>query len=191
MIFERHTEWQKLAQYCGADAEEVDDIVQNVYLKIAEIQFRDGSLAKLTHYSGGLNMIYIFKIIQTCTIDQKRAQRAAEFDFDEPDEYGDPELVENEYASFMEDVKRAIDNLSEYEIMMLELHFVYGHSMREIEKRTGIPTHSVFNTLKNAKQKIKHETEAKYRDYCLTKYDQERGARPRGRRGTGDESDWD
>lgn len=172
LIFSRHHEWIKLARYFGADDQDVDDVVQNFYLKIAEIEHREGSLMKITHHSGGLNSIYIFKIIQTCAIDQKRdANRRPDPD-DPEDEFPDPEAIEIAYSNLMGKIKNVIDQMNEYDIMMLELHFVYGHSMREIEKRTGIPTHSVFNTLKNAKQKIKSESDREFKAYCQTKNEQ-------------------
>jgi predicted DNA-binding protein YlxM (UPF0122 family) len=69
----------------------------------------------------------------------------------------------------MGEVKKAIDDLRDYDQMLLELHFVYGHSMRDIEKKTGIPTHSVFNSIKNAKQFIKQRTTVKYKIYAEEK----------------------
>jgi hypothetical protein len=41
--------------------------------------------------------------------------------------------------------------------------------MRDIEKKTGIPTHSVFNSIKNAKQFIKQRTTVKYKIYAEEK----------------------
>jgi hypothetical protein len=41
-----------------------------------------------------------------------------------------------------------------------------SNGMREIEKRTGIPLHSIFNRLMNAKNLIKYENYGKYQSYC-------------------------
>lgn len=171
-IASRQNEWIKLARYFGADDHEVEDVVQNFYLKIVEMKDRDGNLDRITHYSGGINSIYIFKIIQTCTIDVKRELKRSQIVEEPEDEMPDPELIESEYEKLMAKIKDVIDGMNDYDIMMLELHFVFGHSMREIEKRTGIPTHSVFNTLKNAKNKIKNEAKKEYKSYCEVKNDQ-------------------
>jgi DNA-directed RNA polymerase specialized sigma24 family protein len=80
-----------------------------------------------------------------------------------------PEMAEMAHLELMGEVKKAIDELRDYDQMLLELHFVYGHSMRDIEKRTGIPTHSVFNSIKNAKQHIKQRTQTKYKIYAEEK----------------------
>jgi DNA-directed RNA polymerase specialized sigma24 family protein len=66
----------------------------------------------------------------------------------------------------MANIKTTIDKMSDYDQMLLELHFVYKLSMREIEKRTGIPLHSIFNRLMNAKNLIKYENYGKYQSYC-------------------------
>ena len=63
-------------------------------------------------------------------------------------------------------LNRVIDEMPEYDQMLLELHFVYKLSMRDIEKRTGIPLHSIFNRLKNAKNLIKNHTYVQYQNYC-------------------------
>lgn len=178
MIAERHTDWIKLAQYLGAANHEAEDVVQTMYLKVGLLEQREGSLERITHYSGGLNTIYIFKMLQTACIDIKREQaKNVELDYMSPIQ--DPSIKELAYAELMETIKLAIDKLHEYDQMLLELHFVYGHSMREIEKRTGIPTHSVFNSIKNAKKQIKQAAKIKFAEYAQAAADTEQIYRPR------------
>jgi RNA polymerase sigma factor (sigma-70 family) len=179
-IAQRHQEWIKLSMYLGAHVSEAEDIVQTMYLKVAMIQQREGSLERITHYSGGLNTIYVFKMLQTACVDIKREQqKTLELYIEDPIQ--DPAIREHAYFELMKTIKGAIDELHEYDQMLLELHFVYGHSMREIEKRTGIPTHSVFNSIKNAKKQIKHKAEGKFNEYAAEARDTEQVRGPRGR----------
>lgn len=168
-IAKRHVEWVKISKYVGAKPDEIDDIIQTMYLKLGEIQLKEGSLDRFANYNGTINTIYLFKMIHNAFIDIKRAENKTIPHQDEFNPVESPEMAEYAHGALMDEVKKAIDELRDYDQMLLELHFVYGHSMRDIEKRTGIPTHSVFNSIKNAKQFIKQRTKTKYQIYAEEK----------------------
>ena len=168
-IAKRHNEWLKIAKYLGATDDESDDMVQSMYLKLAEIQLAEGNFARLTNHHGTINTIYLFKMLHNAFMDIKRAEKHTIPHQDHFVPVESPEMAEMAHSDLMGEVKNAIDELRDYDQMLLELHFVYGHSMREIEKRTGIPTHSVFNSIKNAKQFIKQRTQNKYKIYAEEK----------------------
>ena len=168
-IAKRHIEWIKIAKYIGASNDEADDMVQSMYLKLAEIQLAEGNFVRLTNYNGTINTIYLFKMLHNAFMDIKRASNKTIPHQDQFNPVESPEMAEMAHLDLMGEVKKAIDELRDYDQMLLELHFVYGHSMRDIEKRTGIPTHSVFNSIKNAKQHIKQRTQTKYKIYAEEK----------------------
>lgn len=168
-IAKRHVEWVKISKYVGAKPDEIDDIIQTMYLKLGEIQLKEGSLDRFANYNGTINTIYLFKMIHNAFIDIKRAENKSIPHQDQFNPVESPEMAEYAHGALMDEVKKAIDELRDYDQMLLELHFVYGHSMRDIEKRTGIPTHSVFNSIKNAKQFIKQRTKTKYQIYAEEK----------------------
>ena len=168
-IAKRHVEWVKISKYVGAKPDEIDDIIQTMYLKLGEIQLKEGSLDRFANYNGTINTIYLFKMIHNEFIDIKRAENKTIPHQDQFNPVESPEMAEYAHGALMDEVKKAIDELRDYDQMLLELHFVYGHSMRDIEKRTGIPTHSVFNSIKNAKQFIKQRTKTKYQIYAEEK----------------------
>lgn len=165
--------WRKMAVYLGARWDDVDDVVQIMYIKLLEIEQREGSIQRMALPNGNINPLYVFKILQSAVIDQYREDKKQvvieyiEHPIEPPDE------MEHRHAELMDEIKSVIDGMHEYEQMMLELYFVYGYSMREIEKRTGIPTHSIFNTIKNCKEKIKEKTKNKYHEYIESKIDTE------------------
>lgn len=168
-IAKRHKEWYKIAKYLGSTNDEADDMVQSMYLKLAEIHLAEGNFNRLTNYNGQINTIYLFKMLHNAFIDIKRASKSKIPHQDHFVPIESPEIAEIAHFDMMLEVKKAIDELRDYDQMLLELHFVYGHSMRDIEKRTGIPTHSVFNSIKNAKQHIKQRTQKKYTIYAEQK----------------------
>ena len=165
--------WRKMAVYLGARWDDVDDVVQIMYLKLLEIELREGSIQRMALPNGQMNPLYVFKTLQSAVVDQYRQdQKQVVFEYVEhPVE--PPDEMEHRHAELMEAIKAVIDEMHDYEQMMLELYFVYGYSMREIEKRTGIPTHSIFNTIKNCKEKLKQRTKDKYYEYIESKIDTE------------------
>lgn len=182
--------WRKMANYLGARGEDIDDCVQTMYLKLGEIQEREGSLNRMETPTG-INTLYIFKILQSAVVDTFRERNRTFESFDEFCPIDAPEPTEHKYAELMERIRECINEMRDYDQMMLELYFVYGHSYREIEARTGIPTHSIFNTVKNAKQIIKKHSKQLYYEYIQTKADTETIARHRGHYRENHGSEWD
>ena len=183
------TRWRKMANYLGARGADIDDAVQTMYLKLGEIQLREGSLDRMAAPSG-VNTLYIFKIMQSAVVDIFREQNRTFESLDEFCPIDDPSSSEYKYAKLMERVRQCIEQMRDYDQMMLELYFVYGHSFREIEARTGIPTHSIFNTIKNAKAYIKQHSKELYHEYIQTKADTEAITRFGRYRSENHGSDW-
>ena len=169
--------WRKMANYLGARYGDIDDVVQTMYLRVAEIQTRDGNLNRIESPNGGVNTFYIFKIIQSEVINIYRAESKTIDHQPQFNPIDAPEEAEYKYQALMGRIKQVIDTMHEYDQMILELYFVYGHSLRQIEKRTGITVTSVYNTLKNAKQHIKNHSIELYNEYIEQKAEKETIAR--------------
>lgn len=177
IISQDNVKWRKMANYLGAKYQDIDDIVQNMYLKLAEIELRDGNLARLQNSNGGINTFYIFKILQSEIVNLYRIESKI---YDHESQFNpieNPDEAEYKYQALMGKIKSVIDGMHEYDQMILELYFVYGHSLRQIEKRTGITVTSVYNTLKNAKQHIKKHSKQLYDEYIQQKAETETIAR--------------
>ena len=160
-ITARHNEWRKMAFYLGATTDNVDDVIQDFYIKILEINETDGNLQRITGENGKLQTYYVFKIIQSIVINGIRAKKKDIFDENYIDENENDYIkieINDSYSFLMLEIKAVIDGMREYDQMLLELYFVYGFSFREIERRTSIPTRSVFNIVKNAKELIRIKT---------------------------------
>lgn len=193
-IAKRHNEWRKMAFYLGATTDNVDDIVQDFYIKILEIQETDGSLQRITGENGKLQTYYVFKIIQSVVINGIRAKKKDIFDENYTDENENDYIkieINDTYSVLMVEIKAVIDNMREYDQMLLELYFVYGFSFREIERRTSIPTRSVFNIVKNAKELIKIKTIHLYEQHRQEENQNETESRLRRYFRENNTSDWD
>jgi RNA polymerase sigma factor (sigma-70 family) len=160
MIASRHTEWIKMSTYLGSNTPE--DIVQEMYLKLLE---NPDMLSRIEYKTNEVNTFYIFSIIRSKIVDAHRKESRESYDELQFDPIESPDTSEFAYQDLMESIKRTIDTMGDYDQMLLELHFVYKLSMRDIEERTGIPLHSIFNRLKNIKQTIKYQNYEQYKDY--------------------------
>jgi RNA polymerase sigma factor (sigma-70 family) len=160
MIAYRNTEWIKMATYLGSATPE--DIVQEMYLKLLE---NPDMLSRIEYKTNEVNTFYIFSIIRSKIVDAHRKESRESYDELQFDPIESPDTSEFAYQDLMESIKRTIDTMGDYDQMLLELHFVYKLSMRDIEERTGIPLHSIFNRLKNIKQTIKYQNYEQYKDY--------------------------
>jgi RNA polymerase sigma factor (sigma-70 family) len=160
MIAYRNTEWIKMATYLGSATPE--DIVQEMYLKLLE---NPDMLSRIEYKTNEVNTFYIFSIIRSKIVDAHRKESRESYDELQFDPIECPDTSEFAYQDLMESIKRTIDTMGDYDQMLLELHFVYKLSMRDIEERTGIPLHSIFNRLKNIKQTIKYQNYEQYKDY--------------------------
>jgi RNA polymerase sigma factor (sigma-70 family) len=165
-IASRHKEWIKIAIYVGANPNNVADAVQDMYLKLAEIQEKEGNLERITNLSGDVNTVYIFKLLTNESIKtHKKDSKTIELPNDIDISDSNNNVPEEAYQELITIINQSINEMHSYEKMLMELHFDYGMSMRKIEQNTGIPTHSIFHTLKNAKQKIKSQASERYNEY--------------------------
>ncbi len=173
-IGKRHKEWIRIAIYVGSPISTAEDMVQNMYLKLADMQIREGSLNRIQNNNGSVNTVYLFKMLSNLVVDEvRRGSKETNLD-DSIDIPINDEIVDDRaYNDLIEHIKVVIDDMHQYDKMLLELHFVYDMSMRAIQRKTDIPTHSIFNTLKNAKQKIKQETSQRYIKYIRDRNDRE------------------
>jgi len=188
-IAKRHNEWIKMATYLGAEFPE--DAVQDVYLKLAIIQEAEGDLNRFEYKEGIVNTMYIFKMLQSRIVDEHRRKKHQLFDDIQFNPITDASEIEKSYAELMDSIKDIIDGFDEYNQMLLELYFVYGLSLRDIEKKTAIPLHSIFNTIKNCKIIIKNQVYGQYKDYCDSLSQKETISRSWGYCGEDNGSNWD
>ena len=108
-IAKRHIEWIKIAKYIGASNDEADDMVQSMYLKLAEIQLAEGNFVRLTNYNGTINTIYLFKMLHNAFMDIKRASNKTIPHQDQFNPVESPEMAEYAHGALMDEVKKELD----------------------------------------------------------------------------------
>lgn len=162
--------WRRMAIYLGAKGDDVDEMMQRMYLKLAEIQHTEKSLERMRG-SDGINTFYIFKILQSCIVDEYRKKKHISAESIEvsterielaEDVFQDKE---QSYKSMMKEIRSVIDNLEDYDLMLLELYYVKGCTIRQIAAGINMSTKSVFNTLSNIKRELRHEIKEAFKVY--------------------------
>ena len=68
---ERQIDWVKMAKSITGNSDTANDLVQEMYVKLLEIEKREGSLNRLS-YNGEPNTFFVFTILRNLHIDSKR-----------------------------------------------------------------------------------------------------------------------
>lgn len=162
----RHKDWVSMAQSFGAGSF-AEDVVQEMYLKLATISNPERILYK----GDELNGFYIYVIIKNLVYDLHRVKKQVTLvSLDEIKnltfkEY-DPSL-DNDFEEKIKLIETEVEGWHWYDKQLFKLYHHKEMSIRKLSKETKISTSSIFNTLKNGKEKIKqvHETQHRVRRY--------------------------
>lgn len=146
-----------------------EDIVQEAYIKIIKYCREE----QLIDYKGNVKKGYMYFVLRNLFLDFKKHKdnknkvSIDSVDYVFKDMYNDSEDIEKREAldKIYEKVGLTVEQFHWYDAMLFNLYKDTGKSMRTITKETSISTSSVFNTLKNCKDKIREEVGEDYQDY--------------------------
>ncbi len=137
-IYSKHKHWIRVVERFG-EYRYAEDIVQEAYIKV---------------YGKKINEAYFYFTLRSLTMDLHRSKveilpisKDVEYEISLFDEINLEEITKPYYDY--------INTWSWYDKMLFLLWVDSGVSMREISRRTRISFMSVYNTIKNCKQKIK------------------------------------
>jgi RNA polymerase sigma factor (sigma-70 family) len=136
------------------DTEAAADAVQSFYLKLCEMQQKEGNLDRI-FYKGKLNMVYVFSSIRNILINEYRLTKHLEPIYegiDEPLTESEPELSTDDMCAC---IKRELANMREYDRLMTLTYYSEDHSIRSLAETVGISSKNVFVTLKRVKDHMK------------------------------------
>jgi DNA-directed RNA polymerase specialized sigma24 family protein len=147
VIAKRNNEWLKMAAYLGAESPE--DIVQDMYLKLCE---NITLIERIEHKEGEVNTFYIFTILRSKIVDAHRKTKREHYDELLFDPILPPDDCEREYEGLMANIKTTIDKMSDYDQMLLELHFVYKVINEGNRKENGHTVALYFQPINERKE---------------------------------------
>jgi DNA-directed RNA polymerase specialized sigma24 family protein len=162
-IFALHKEWIKIAKYVGCPSHLVDDLVQDMYLKLLIIEEKEGSLDRL-YQNDKLNKGYIFAVLSNMHSMYRRKPRSVEYmESDTAD--SNSELMEEKFEVLMSKVETMMGNMHWYNSKLLKTYVDENHSIRSLSKATRISARSVQHTLAKTRNQIKDECKKEYNEY--------------------------
>ena len=188
--------WIKIVQKFGANKEESKDIVQNMYIRLM-----DYSSEEKVFKDGKLNHIYIYWALRnTFLIYLKKHRNNTERSINEKihwdssyyggsyysnifkrynstDSYEERKILgvekdkEDKYQKVQNKIQKEIKSWHWYDIMLFTQYVESGKSIRTIAKETKMSKDSIFQTLKNCKNKIKESCGEDWQDFKNKDYD--------------------
>jgi DNA-directed RNA polymerase specialized sigma24 family protein len=149
-LYEKHRAWCEIVESFGCNPETAEDIVQEMYIKIARLLDKGTDIS----YGNDLNYFYIFRTLTSLFIDLKRKEAKTLFiniDDMQNDLEGDGNI---DYDSQYDKIKDALNELHWYNKKVYEL-VESGKSIAELSRDTNISYYSLYNTYKIVKQHLK------------------------------------
>jgi hypothetical protein len=148
-IYESHNKWINTTLKFGCTRDEAKDIVGNMYVIIGGMLNRGLDIA----YGSEVNYYYIYLTLKTSFLQMKNRQtKEKRVSIDLVLDIESGEYVDFDEAN--EVVLEELENVHWYDRKVFEL--IQGeYSITELSKKTNITYHSLYNTYRKTKQRLK------------------------------------
>ena len=148
-IYESHNKWINTTLKFGCTRDEAKDIVGNMYLIIGGMLKRGLDIS----YGDEVNYYYIYLTLKTSFLQMKNKQtKEKKVSIDLVLDIESGEYVDFDEAN--EIVLGELENVHWYDRKVYEL--IQGeYSITELSKKTNITYHSLYNTYRKTKQRLK------------------------------------
>ena len=148
-IYESHNKWINTTLKFGCTRDEAKDIVGNMYLIIGGMLKRGLDIT----YGSEVNYYYIYLTLKTSFLQMKNKQtKEKKVSIDLVLDIESGEYVDFDEAN--EIVLEELENVHWYDRKVYEL--IQGeYSITELSKKTNITYHSLYNTYRKTKQRLK------------------------------------
>lgn len=182
ILSKRHNEWIKMAKSFNLSDNDANEIVQEMYLRLYDYT---KNVEKIMYNKNEINTFYIYITLRNLFYSKftnyGKSRNKKMLLFSDIDEHNFSNLINKtieDYEEYNENIKKKI-NLDElcdkidsiiegwywYDKKLTKLYFNTNMSMRDISKETKISLSSIFNTLTNAKERIRNKTKQEYKKY--------------------------
>lgn len=148
-VYESHNKWINTVLKLGANKHEAQDIVGNMYLTIGKMLNKGLDIS----YGDDVNYFYIYKTLKTCYLQmclKKKKENKTSIDLV-------LDLASGDYIDYNEanDVVEAeLDKLHWYDKKVYTM-VQDEYSITELSKKTNITYHSLYNTFRKVKDRLK------------------------------------
>ena len=167
-VSKQHNEWVKIVTTFGCEFPE--DIVQDMYLRVHKY----GQKEKILNESGQVNLFYIWSILRNAWGDSNKMNKIefisieSLFNVEADQDYLDKHEAFNKIESLIDEETKSWHF---YDKKLFDIYRNTDLSMREIAEQTNISLKSIFNTLKNCKERIKENVGEDFEDYLNNEFE--------------------
>lgn len=184
LLAQKNDDWIRMAKSFKINEDQANEIVQEMYLRINDY-VKDAK--KIMYNDKEINTFYVYitlrniyysnfyntgkniknrKVIYFSEIIDKADSRAlGKYMIENPEEIYANIDRKKKLDVLIDKIEEEINSWYWYDKKMTKLYMNTKMSMRDISKETKISLSSIFNTLTNAKEKIRQISEKEYRDY--------------------------
>jgi len=148
-VFKDHKKWINTTLKMGCTREQAEDIVGEMYVNVGVMLNKGLDIA----YGDEVNYFYIYRALRNAFINFKKKQiKERTISIDLTTELLQPEYID--FESVNEEVERALEEFHWYDRKVYNL-IQDKYSIRELSEKTNISYHSLYNTYRGVKDKLK------------------------------------
>jgi len=150
-VFKDHKKWINTTIKMGCTREQAEDIVGEMYVNVGTMLNKGLDIT----YGDEVNYFYIYRALRNAFINFKKKQvKEQSISIDLTDGLKQPEYID--FESVNEEVEKELDKFHWYDKKVYNL-IQYEYSIRELSEKTNISYHSLYNTYRGVKKKLKEK----------------------------------
>lgn len=170
LLAKKHIDWIKMVQSFGCDPILAEDIVQEMYIRLHKYIDNPERIM----YGEEVNTYFVYITLRNMYNTIKKIQSRVEFvDLQEvEDELIFEDVNYENFESFDDLIEKIWEDVEDwhwYDKKMFQLYHNSPMSIRTIADETKISARSIFNTLKNGRERIQEICEEEYKTWKTSK----------------------
>lgn len=180
ILAKRHIEWVKMAKAFKISEDKANELVQDMYLRMHDYT---KDVKRIMYNEKEINTFYIYitlrnlyyskftnynknkKTVLFSDIDTEKFNYIMNQIVYDVDQHNDNYKKKVNLEALYNKIDSVIEEWYWYDKKLTKLYLNTNMSMRDISKETKISLSSIFNTLTNAKEKIRKESKEEYKKY--------------------------
>jgi DNA-directed RNA polymerase specialized sigma24 family protein len=150
-VFKDHKKWLNTVKKMGCTKEQAEDIVGDMYINVGKMLDKGLDIS----YGDEVNYYYIYRALRNGFLNFKNKQKKEHsISIDLTDELKQPEYID--FESVNEEIEKALEEFHWYDRKVYNL-IMDKYSLRELSEKTNITYHSLYNTYRGVKNKLKEK----------------------------------
>jgi DNA-directed RNA polymerase specialized sigma24 family protein len=184
LLAQKNDDWIRMAKSFKITDDQANEIVQEMYLRINDyvkdvkkIMYDDKQINTFyvyitlrniyysNFYNTGKNIKNRKVIYFSDIVDKDDSRKLAKYMIEDPEDIQNNIQKKIKLDNLIDKIEDEINSWYWYDKKMTKLYMNTKMSMRDISKETKISLSSIFNTLTNAKEKIRKVADKEYKKY--------------------------